>query len=122
MRTYGVPYYLKIDIEGADMLCLEGLLPFQGRSNFVSFESDRRSMPALRAEIGLLKRLRYTKFQLVDQNRVCEQTEPFPAREGTYSNSRIVYGSHLAKKHHSKSHRVAHYSGRRISKRCALMD
>jgi FkbM family methyltransferase len=93
IQAYGVPYYLKIDIEGADMLCLEGLLPFQERPNFVSFESDRRSIPALRAEVDLLKRLGYTKFQLVDQKRVCEQTEPFPAREGTYSNSRIVYGS-----------------------------
>jgi len=34
IEEFGVPYYLKIDIEGADLLCLEGLLPFKLRPQF----------------------------------------------------------------------------------------
>src|SRR3974390_470252 len=57
VEQFGIPYYLKIDIEGADLLCLEGLLPFCERPRFVSFEHDQEHLLALRVEMSLLKRL-----------------------------------------------------------------
>ena len=38
IAQFGVPYFLKIDIEGADMLCLKALMRSQGRPNFISIE------------------------------------------------------------------------------------
>jgi FkbM family methyltransferase len=90
LQQYGVPRYLKIDIEGADMLCLEGLLSVSDRPNFVSFESHRKTLSALRSELSLLMRLGYRRFQLVDQKTVQQQTQPQPAREGVYAELAIA--------------------------------
>ena len=43
LERHGVPYYLKIDIEGADTLCLEALHQFPQRPRFVSIEIDLAS-------------------------------------------------------------------------------
>jgi len=91
--NFGLPYYLKIDIEGADLLCLEELQQFADKPKFISFESNRRSISSLKTEIGLLKKLGYTKFQLVDQKKVPDQTPPFPAREGAYVDCSLMPGS-----------------------------
>ncbi|WP_213290147.1 FkbM family methyltransferase [Bradyrhizobium sp. sGM-13] len=90
LQCYGVPRYLKIDIEGADMLCLESLLSESDRPDFVSFESDRKTISALRSELSLLIRLGYRRFQLVDQKAVQKQEQPFPAREGLYADCGIA--------------------------------
>ena len=84
IQEYGVPYYLKIDIEGADLLCLEGLLEFDERPAFVSFEHDQDRYSSLQTEMNLLNRLGYSKFQIVDQGTARKQKPPHPAREGTY--------------------------------------
>jgi FkbM family methyltransferase len=90
LQSYGVPRYLKIDIEGADMLCLECLLAASDRPDFVSFESDRKTISALRSELSLLMRLGYRRFQLVDQKTVQQQKQPHPAREGRYADCAIA--------------------------------
>jgi FkbM family methyltransferase len=90
LQSYGVPRYLKIDIEGADMLCLESLLLASDRPDFVSFESDRKTISALRSELSLLTRLGYRRFQLVDQKTVQKQEQPRPAREGLYADCGIA--------------------------------
>jgi FkbM family methyltransferase len=82
LEQFGVPYYLKIDIEGADMLCVEALINFPKRPQFLSIEIDHRSL--LRNELSLLTRLGYSRFQLVDQTTVPDQPVPFPTREGEY--------------------------------------
>ena len=38
LREHGIPYYLKIDIEGADTGCIRALRGFQDRPKYVSFE------------------------------------------------------------------------------------
>ena len=93
MRRFGVPYYLKVDIEGADLLCLEGLLDFRERPQFVSIESMQGSWLKLRAELELLCKLGYTKFQIVDQSDVPKQIPPNPAREGAYLEHRFELGA-----------------------------
>jgi FkbM family methyltransferase len=67
MRQYGVPHYLKIDIEGADRLCLEALRELSVRPRFVSMEAGRLDFGALLADIDLLERLGYRQFAAVQQ-------------------------------------------------------
>jgi len=87
IEEFGVPYFLKIDIEGADWLCLDGLLQFESRPRFVSFEIEHWSL--LRKEMNILTELGYDKFKIVNQGLVREQVPPWPAREGVYVDYRF---------------------------------
>jgi len=40
-KKYGIPHYLKVDIEGADLICLEALLEFKDKPNYISIESEK---------------------------------------------------------------------------------
>jgi FkbM family methyltransferase len=84
IMKYGVPYYLKIDIEGADLLCLEGLMDQRDRPKFVSIESEKRSWSALLDEFEILIRLGYSRFKIVNQTQIGRQKPPNPAAEGRY--------------------------------------
>ena len=42
LEEFGMPHYLKVDIEGADILCLRGLLSFSERPRYVSIETSLR--------------------------------------------------------------------------------
>jgi FkbM family methyltransferase len=60
-QKYGIPYYLKIDIEGNDGYCLEGIDAIN-KPKYVSFEASN---------IDWLKVIRdkgYTKFKLINQH------------------------------------------------------
>jgi FkbM family methyltransferase len=61
IEEFGVPYYLEIDIEGADSLCLDGLLHFESRPRFVSFEIEHWSL--LRKEMNVLTKVGLQKVQ-----------------------------------------------------------
>jgi FkbM family methyltransferase len=63
LAKYGVPYYLKIDIEGSDLLCVEALKDFADRPQYVSIEIREES----RKGLDLLRELGYRKFKIVDQ-------------------------------------------------------
>ncbi len=80
LKQFGVPYYLKIDIEGADLLCLQELLPWSDRPAYLSIEIEHRSL--LREEMRLLTELGYSRFQIVEQGLVPKQTPPRPPAEG----------------------------------------
>jgi FkbM family methyltransferase len=84
LEQYGVPYYMKIDIEGADTLCLEGLLAKADRPKYVSLESSKTSFEDLVNEFCLLQKLGYRKYKIVAQHRIEEQRLPNPAREGRF--------------------------------------
>jgi FkbM family methyltransferase len=85
LRSHGVPHYMKIDIEGADVLCLEALAHFRERPDYVSLESDKRSLAAVDRELGLLESLGYDGFQAIEQSAIpVRQAPPEPAREGTF--------------------------------------
>jgi len=86
LDEYGVPYYLKIDIEGADTLCLEALLASADRPKYVSLESSKTSFDDLVNEFCLLQKLGYRKYQIVPQHRIEEQRLPNPAREGRFTD------------------------------------
>ena len=60
LQQHGIPYYLKIDIEGNDALCLDALRP-ECLPTFISVEAT---------DTGLLDRLHalgYTKFKCISQ-------------------------------------------------------
>lgn len=84
IAKYGVPYYLKIDIEGADLLCLYALQSSSSVPKYVSIESSKTSWEQLKEEFRVLKSLGYSEFKVIAQHRVQEQTLPFPSREGRY--------------------------------------
>lgn len=62
LKRYGVPYYLKLDIEGAERFCLESLRSFPLPS-FISVEAESLEYLQLLWEVG------YREFAIVDQMR-----------------------------------------------------
>lgn len=79
VERFGVPYYAKIDIEGSDLLCLDGFARCAIRPQYVSLEVDFRCVEdIIRSATGL----GYRHFSLVGQRSVPQQKPPRPAREG----------------------------------------
>jgi len=68
LEEYGTPYYVKIDIEGADRFCLADLST-KHLPQFVSVElTDLAFLPRLHS-------LGYTKFKLIEQRTLTPLTE-----------------------------------------------
>jgi len=84
----GIPHYLKIDIEGYDMLCVEALHQFAERPDFVSIESNvainNAPWEKVFDELAQLWSLGYRGFKYIDQAANPTRRCPVPAREGTY--------------------------------------
>lgn len=70
VNEYGTPIYMKIDIEGLDRACLQSLasLSIAQRPKYTSIENV--ALP----DINILLSLGYTKFKVVNQNRLQEGT------------------------------------------------
>jgi FkbM family methyltransferase len=82
LAKLGVPYYLKIDIEGMDTECLRALLQVEGRPAYVSVESDKTDFKEVAEELEILTQLGYTSFQAIQQTTVHRQVVPAPSQEG----------------------------------------
>ena len=82
LATLGVPYYLKIDIEGMDTVCLRALLEVEGRPAYISIESDKADFKNVAEELEILTQLGYASFQAVQQTTVHRQVVPQPSEEG----------------------------------------
>jgi len=71
LAEYGVPHYLKVDIEGYDMLCIRALRHFAERPMFVSLESsastNQAPMEAVFDEVAELWSLGYRRFRYLEQ-------------------------------------------------------
>ena len=79
VRTYGVPHYAKMDIEGCDLMCMEGLSRQPIRPSYLSFEVDfyyAEEMVACATAMG------YRRFALVPQSTVPTQRQPKTPKEG----------------------------------------
>jgi FkbM family methyltransferase len=72
LRDYGVPHYLKIDIEAADMLCLEALgdIHSEQRPQYVSIEAEAETWSGVVRQFGVLERLGYSRFAIVQQGNI----------------------------------------------------
>lgn len=66
-RTFGVPFYLKIDVEGVDRLVVEALRPLSDKPRHLSMEAEKADFDALVADFDLLRELGYAKFKTVQQ-------------------------------------------------------
>lgn len=78
LREHGVPYYLKMDIEGAERFCLQALSGFNERPEFLSLESCATSpgngfVDTLR-EVRILRSLGYRRFNYCDQATIPGRT------------------------------------------------
>jgi FkbM family methyltransferase len=93
IRRYGMPYYMKIDIEGADQACLRTLLQFHEKPAYVSMESEKVDVRALERELDLLRELGYDRFKAVQQARPRTRIPPNPPREGRYVAHTFPVGS-----------------------------
>ena len=93
LREHGVPRYMKIDIEGCDEVCLRALETLDERPDYVSIESDKTSLAAIRSEIDLLQSLGYDHFQAIEQSHIPQnQQPPWPPREGQYVDQTFEVG------------------------------
>ena len=90
IEKFGVPYFMKVDIEGADLLCLEGLTPFDEVPLFLSTEYPMSLTGQIRVLL-LLRKLGYRRFQVIDQKSVPAQIPPHPAREGQYVDVKLEF-------------------------------
>jgi FkbM family methyltransferase len=93
LREFGIPYYMKIDIEGSDNVCLQSLLDFDIKPNYVSIESEKVVFSMLEEQIDLLLQLGYGQFKSVQQETIVHQVSPDPAKEGKTTNYQFQYGS-----------------------------
>jgi len=83
IEEYGVPHYLKIDIEGADTVCLDSLRHFQNKPNYLSIESSKTSIEEIDNELKILTDLGYDAFKAVQQATHNKKPLPNPPLEGT---------------------------------------
>ena len=93
LEKYGVPYYMKIDIEGSGTICLKSLLGFGLKPSYISVESEKVIFERLREELSLLQRLGYDKLRAVQQENVNHQAEPTSSGEGVYVGHAFQQGS-----------------------------
>jgi FkbM family methyltransferase len=85
IQEHGMPHYMKVDIEGSDMICLNALRKFRELPDYISIESDKTSFSNIGREIDLLAYLGYNSFQTVEQSGIpMSQSPPFPPRESGY--------------------------------------
>ena len=84
METRGTPYYLKIDIEGADAVPLQTMIGRSARPTYVSIEIAQHDLSEGLEQIRLLKTLGYNRFSFFNQGMRRSIEAPSPAREGSY--------------------------------------
>jgi FkbM family methyltransferase len=116
LKTYGMPYFMKIDIEGCDTVCVQALREFEERPTYISIESDKTSLKNIKREIGLFDELGYTSFQAVEQGSIPKhQRPPIPAREGLDVEHRFeegasgLFGRELEPRWKSREEILKHY-------------
>ena len=93
LDRFGMPYYLKVDIEGMDLAAVQAVAARAERPRYVSLESSKVSFAALEREFDVLAGLGYGSFKLVPQHEVESQVPPRPALEGTYAAHRFPEGA-----------------------------
>jgi FkbM family methyltransferase len=93
LREHGIPYYLKIDIEGADYLCIDALKEFKDKPRFISVELTLFTFTDYFDMIANLWSLGYRKFKIINQEVLKSQVCPSPACEGNYVNYKFGKGS-----------------------------
>ncbi len=76
LNKYGAPYYVKIDIEGHDLIALRSLLGTMFRPAYVSVENGNRGMLRMLSNAG------YDRFQYIQQMQIPRFRLPRKQQEG----------------------------------------
>jgi FkbM family methyltransferase len=121
IREHGVPYYMKIDIEGCDGVCMHALSGFVERPTYLSIESDKTRLDNIERELDTLVELGYSAFQAVEHSQipVC-QSPPYPPSEGEYvaqgfeEGSSGLFGSELRGRWKSRREVLRQYRSIRL--------
>jgi FkbM family methyltransferase len=79
----GIPFYLKIDLEGLDHYVLQCLSEFEDRPKYLSIETEKVDRVALNDSLSLLARLGYNKFKVVQQAVLSGSSGSFRCRDGS---------------------------------------
>ena len=77
VQQFGVPYYAKIDIEGADLVAARMFSRLNERPRYMSIETG----PTMEWLDGLSD-IGYSKFKFIDQSGVPQLTQPSTRRNG----------------------------------------
>lgn len=115
LREYGIPYFMKIDIEGADLFCLKALENFTNKPSYISIESNKVDFDKLLNEIELIANLGYSDFKAVQQADVPRMKIPSGSSEGKITEhifskeSSGMFGSDLPGNWMSKEETVRAY-------------
>lgn len=83
MAEYGVPYYMKVDIEGYDLAVAKALFDIKDKPPFVSFELSKSMYAELFAWLLICG---YKRFQLVNQANHPQRQRDDQYRFGQYSS------------------------------------
>jgi FkbM family methyltransferase len=89
LEEHGEPYYMKIDIEGSDIICLKALQKTNFRPENISVElMTPNNFKEKKVDcLGILSHLHvlgYSEFKVVDQSKNHLVKCPFPSKEGEY--------------------------------------
>lgn len=68
LEKYGIPFYLKADIVGSEMVCLRAMLEFENKPDYLSIRSEKVIFNNLLQEFHLLQELGYHQFKAVQQD------------------------------------------------------
>ncbi len=93
LRDVGVPRYMKVDIEGCDMHCLDVLKSHAEKPRFVSIEAALAGHDEVDKQIDALARLGYDRFQAAQQALVHRVRLAGPSDEGRSIAFRFERGS-----------------------------
>ena len=83
-RQFGVPHYLKCDIEGGEDTVISQLAQSGARPNFISMEDPNGATATRLAEVG------YDRFQMRNQGHHRLFKPPNPPREGAYLDNKFA--------------------------------
>lgn len=90
IAEWGVPYYMKIDIEGWDIKLLRQILEHSIKPEYLSVEVSIRQYPEM---LNILDKIGYREYQLVSQRSVPDQVEPSEGFEGIAINPEFTLGN-----------------------------
>ena len=90
-EAYGIPRYMKVDIEGADALVAQQLSRLKNKPAFVSFETSRRDFAKIFTYLYLAG---YSSFQLVNQLKYDGLQMNNINKEGVNLDYKFEFGSY----------------------------
>lgn len=115
LSEHGCPHYLKIDIEGMDLVCLKKLLRTDSRPKWISLESDKVDFTSLIEEFSVFEQLGYRRYYVQQQANIGDNKVPINSQEGNYvdycfsAGSSGPFGADLNGPWLSKDEAVARY-------------